>query len=295
MKPVQAIHVALAFDDNFWAPAFAVMRSVCLNTTRRRDLVFHLCHEGLAEKRYAALDKIAEEFGATLVHHRLAESDRFRAMRERLPVARRLHPVIYARLLLDRLLPEGTPRVIYLDCDTMMMGPIERLWQMDLDGKALAAVEDPWRLFNMNGRDLREKRDIFDPALPYFNSGMLVIDLEKFARANIAGHLAEFERKGYLNRLYYDQDMLNLIFRGNWKRLDWRYNVVDPRMAHQAMDPFLLHFTGEVRPWSLTAGMLQSVAFGRLYRHVMTNAVFYAFWRERLLRGFKRLNPFAGK
>ena len=30
-----AIHVVLTFDDNFWAPAFAVARSICLTTTRQ--------------------------------------------------------------------------------------------------------------------------------------------------------------------------------------------------------------------------------------------------------------------
>ena len=35
------IHIVLTFDDNFWAPAYAVARSICLST-RRRDLVFHL-------------------------------------------------------------------------------------------------------------------------------------------------------------------------------------------------------------------------------------------------------------
>ena len=36
------IHIVLAFDDNFWAPAFTLMRSACLSTHRRQDLVFHL-------------------------------------------------------------------------------------------------------------------------------------------------------------------------------------------------------------------------------------------------------------
>jgi len=46
-------HIALTFDDYFWAPAYATMRSVCLTTRRRADLVFacangtfrgHHCH-----------------------------------------------------------------------------------------------------------------------------------------------------------------------------------------------------------------------------------------------------------
>jgi lipopolysaccharide biosynthesis glycosyltransferase len=280
----RTIHVALAFDDKFWAPAYAVMRSICLNTTRRGDLVFHLCEDGLADDHRAVLEEIVVEFGARLNIIALAEDADFNAICRSLPIPRRLHSVIYARMLLDRLLPADVARVIYLDCDTMVMGPIERLWDADLAGCALGAVSDPWRLFNMNGKDLAEKRDIFDPALPYFNSGMLVIDRARFAAARIPDAIADLSTRGIIERLYYDQDMLNLIFRGNWAPLDWRCNLVDPRMAHQALDPLVLHYTGQFRPWSLLAGMFQTVAFGRLYRHVMTNDVFYRFWRERWAR-----------
>ena len=33
------IHIALTFDDSYWAPAYATMRSICLTTRRRGDIV----------------------------------------------------------------------------------------------------------------------------------------------------------------------------------------------------------------------------------------------------------------
>lgn len=289
------INVALTFNDAFWAPAYAVMRSICLTTRRRADLVFHLCHDGLSQPHAAVLRTITEEFGARLVFHSLHDDARFAEIARGLPVARRFPPVIYARLLLDLLVPAQAGRVIYLDCDTMVLDDIAELHAVDLGGKSLAAVKDGWALFNKNGRDAREKREIFDPASAYFNSGMMVIDLARFAAADIPGRLAGLRTDGVLERLYFDQDMLNLIFADDWVGLDWRWNVIDPRMAHQALHPKLLHFTGEQRPWSLFAGMFRTVAFARLYRHVMTNAVFYRFWRERQMRRLRKLWPFGAR
>ncbi len=40
--PQVQLHIALSFNDKFWAPAYAVMRSICLTSTRRKDIVFHL-------------------------------------------------------------------------------------------------------------------------------------------------------------------------------------------------------------------------------------------------------------
>jgi lipopolysaccharide biosynthesis glycosyltransferase len=286
------IHIALTFNDAFWAPAYAVMRSACLSSRRRGEIVFHLCHDGLSDEHANVLRTITSEFGAQLVFHPLRGNERFSDISRGLPVARRFPPVIYARLLLDVLMPADTKRVIYIDCDTMLLGDVAELYAVDLTGKSLAAVKDGWALFNKNGRDAREKRDVFDPASDYFNSGMMVIDLQRFAAADIPGRLARLRSDGVLDKLYFDQDMLNLIFAEDWVGLDWRWNVIDPRMAHQALHPKLLHFTGEQRPWSLFAGMFKTVAFGRLYRHVMTNEVFYRFWRERQVRRLRKLWPF---
>lgn len=51
----QPMHIALVLDDNFWAPAYAVMRSVALHTHRRRDLRFHLVHQPLSDEHVADL------------------------------------------------------------------------------------------------------------------------------------------------------------------------------------------------------------------------------------------------
>jgi lipopolysaccharide biosynthesis glycosyltransferase len=286
------LHLVLAFNDDFWAPAYAVMRSVCLTTSRRADLVFHLCQFGVTEAHRQVLDTIEAEFGARVIHHSLDQHDGFNTLRQRLPMARRLHPVIYARLLLPAILPADIERVLYLDCDTMVVAPIEKLIERDMDGHALAAVPDGARLFIMGGRNMRARRDVFDTARNYFNSGVLLIDLPRFAAIDLPGKLEAMIASGTAKTLYYDQDILNLVFADNWLALEWRFNVIDPRPVHEGLDPFIMHYTGERRPW----GIRPNVAFARLYRHVMTNEVYYQFLRERLKRrGRKVLGRLLGR
>ena len=43
----EKIHVVLTFDDNFWAPAYATMRSICLASRQRGNLTFHVCTTAL--------------------------------------------------------------------------------------------------------------------------------------------------------------------------------------------------------------------------------------------------------
>jgi len=283
-----SIHIALTFDDNFWAPAYATMRSVCLFTTRRSDLVFHLCHRTLTPAHVADLKTIEGEFGVTLVWHDLDGSDLFRDVAARMPVNKRLSNIVYARLMIDKLIGPDVARVLYLDCDMLVRDNIEKLYDVDMEGRPVAAVRDSIGAFITGGRDLRNNRDIFDPADAYFNAGMVLIDVAKWREADIIGRLEQALKDGVMARIYYDQDFLNLVFQRNWLQLPWRWNTIDARHAHEGLDPAILHYTGEAKPWGIFSGMLQSVAFARLYRHVMTNELFYRFARHRWKRWWKK-------
>ena len=278
------IHIALTFDDNFWAPAYATMRSVCLFTHRRQDLVFHLFHRTLTVEHEEDLLAIETEFGARLEWYDLDASPLFADVAERMPLNKRLSNIVYARLMIDRLLPQGVERVLYLDCDMLVRDAIEKLVEMDMLGHPIAAVRDTMGAFITGGRDLKNNRDILDPADPYFNAGLVLIDVAQWRDADILGQLEVALREGVMERIYYDQDFLNLVFKRRWLQLPWRWNTIDARHAHEGLDPAILHYTGEAKPWGIFAGMFHWVAFGRLYRHVMGNELFYRFARHRWKR-----------
>ena len=56
--------IALTYDDNFWAPAFATMRSVCLVALHRQELKVHLFHRTLTPGHKADLEATRDEFPA---------------------------------------------------------------------------------------------------------------------------------------------------------------------------------------------------------------------------------------
>lgn len=279
-----SMHIALTFDDNFWAPAFATMRSVCLFTPKREELVFHLCHRTLTPEHKADLEAIRDEFPVTLVWHALDQMDMFTDIAARMPESERFPSIVYARLLIDRLVGDGVDRVLYLDCDTMVRDDVKRLFDLDLEGNAIAAVRDISGAHITSGRDMRKNRDIFDPADYYFNSGVMLIDVRRWREARIIEKMEELHQAGIMQRIYYDQDLLNLTFKGQWLSLSWRWNTIDSVPAHESLNPAIIHYTGDNSPWHLLSTMRPSVAFARLYRHTMTNALYYRFARHRWKR-----------
>ncbi len=282
----KAIHVALTFDDAFWAPAYATMRSVCVATDRKADLVFHLLNLGLTAEHRKDLDAITEEYGAQLVYHPLENSD---LLGERIAVlpkvkVRRLHNIVYARLFIQHVVPASAKRVIYLDCDVAVRTPIEQLVEMDMAGKTIAAVQQPERFKQAGGRDLRANKGL-SMTKPYFNAGVLLIDLERYRKVDIVDRLTELLTPAQIERVYYDQDILNIVFADEILELEARWNLQNPEPAHEAFNPLIVHYSGVEKPWSLKP----NVAYARTYRHTMTNELFYRFWRYRMIKGAKRL------
>tara|TARA_R110002020_G_scaffold58459_10_gene160313 strand:+ start:1012 stop:1890 length:879 start_codon:yes stop_codon:yes gene_type:complete len=282
------IHIALTFDDNFWAPAYALMRSICLSSKRRADMVFHLLHLPLTDAHERDLKAIETEFGASLRWYDLTENAAFNEFVRDLPTSTQWPKVVYGRLLLGRLLPDAVERVIYLDCDMMVRDPIEMLFEIDLEGFPLGAVRDSVHPFIVGKRDMKQNRDLFEYADPYFNSGMLLIDLAAWRAIDIRAEVEALAARGIMDRLYYDQDMLNLIFRNNWLALPWRWNTIDAHAAHEGINPAILHYTRKSKPWGVLSGILHTSAHPRFYRHVMTNELFYRFARHRWKRWWKK-------
>ncbi|HEY4201223.1 MAG TPA: glycosyltransferase family 8 protein [Devosiaceae bacterium] len=270
------IHIALTFDDSYWAPAYATMRSICLTTRRRGDLVFHLCHRTLTGDHKDDLDSITTEFGAAVRYYNIDEMPLFNEVAGRAPYNYRLSNIVYARLLFADILPADIERITYLDCDMMVRAPIEQVAEVDLGPYPIAAVPDAEGMNISLGRDIKTKRDLFDPADPYFNAGLIVIDMRKWREAQIIPKLEKAMADGTMARLYYDQDFLNLVFNRNWLQLEQMWNLVDPRPVHQTLHPKLVHYTGDGKPWTLT-----NVAFRRTYRHVMSNRVYSKYRKYR--------------
>ena len=49
------------------------------------------------------------------------------------------NPIVLARLVLDKLLPEEVEKVLYLDGDTINLAPLDEVWNTDLEEKVLGA------------------------------------------------------------------------------------------------------------------------------------------------------------
>ena len=242
------MHVSVAADARYLPHAAAAMHSVLEHAPGAH---VHLLHaEELPRTR--ELRAMADAAGGLLTLHRVAP-----ARLAGLPVARELSAAMWLRVFLPELLPE-VERVLYLDSDTLAMSDLRPLWDTALDDAYVAAVENVWEPWNADHpARLGLER--------YFNSGVLLLDLERMRADGCTAALLETATSGRV--LWPDQDALNLVLGQGRVELHPRWNVMNSviafphaadvfgaeRVEEARRAPGIRHFEGPSlnKPWHI--------------------------------------------
>lgn len=175
----------------------------------------------------------------------------------------------YLRLAIPETVA-SSPRVIYLDADTLIIGDISPLLEAGLDGHPVGAVRDAINPTLASGKALPCWPQLgLDGAQEYFNSGVMVLDLPACARERVFERSFEMVAEhGAMLRLW-DQDALNLAAADRWCRLPRMWNSIPfsalirtPWLKYQAEHILpaeqliadertarILHFVSPAKPW----------------------------------------------
>ncbi len=243
--------IALCFDSNFIMQAGVTIKSVCLNNTQE-EIVFHLFINNVSAESQNTLKGLLENSKHKLIFYEIDES-----LLTGWPEVSRYPKSIYYRFFIAHKIPKYVNYILYLDCDIIVRDSLKELYEIDLNNRIIAAVLDrtPFEVETMNRLRLPIEKG-------YFNSGVLLIDAPKWRKENVTSELCKLIHK-YSNKLVYpDQDVLNLFFNDNWKKLHLRYNLQQGFIyehtklywpyfeeLHEAQsNPAIIHFSG-VKPW----------------------------------------------
>ncbi len=172
----------------------------------------------------------------------------------------------YYRLLIAELLPKNFSKVIYLDCDLVVKGDLENLWRMDIADNYVLAVPDMWINSVSAHNGLLNYRELgIKSEAKYFNSGVLVINMERWRDDKIFSQAIDYFKKNKSYVRFHDQDILNALLAGKWSEVDPRWNVT-PGIYEYACweespftedvytqlinEPYIIHFAAGDKPWN---------------------------------------------
>lgn len=125
----------------------------------------------------------------------------------------------YARIFLSDVFSSDIKRVLYLDCDTLIVKSIYDLWNLDLEGNTIAALKDAFSKYYRKNINL-------DPNDIMFNSGVILIDLDKWRENNVEKSLLSFIEKKHGKIQQGDQGALNAVLSKSTKVLNPKFNML---------------------------------------------------------------------
>jgi lipopolysaccharide biosynthesis glycosyltransferase len=159
---------------------------------------------------------------------------------------------MYIRLLMPAAVSRRVARLLYLDVDVLCMSSLTELWETNLGGVPLGAVQDLASPTIASKEGVPGVPEFIKADDPYFNSGVLLIDVQEWLRSRITERAFEYISLLRDGLRYPDQDALNVAAHKRWVRLDRKWNYMinyDPDIQRDVEYTGVVHFAGRRKPW----------------------------------------------
>jgi lipopolysaccharide biosynthesis glycosyltransferase len=252
--------VACAADGAYALPLAVMLRSASARLAPERRLEVYVVDDGLArEDRERVRASLPERCALHWVPPRPLT-------RIPLPTWGRMPATTYQKLTLAEWLPAETRRAIWLDCDLLVLGDLERLWRAEMGAHPVLATQDTLVPRVSSRLGVAAYRELGLPAAAeYFNAGVMLVDLERWRQERISERALDYLERHRDRVIFWDQEALNVALAGLWGKLDSRWNrnptllrlfgggrlchPGGPDVAGSEDEIWIAHFTGRLKPW----------------------------------------------
>jgi|688.fasta_scaffold283444_2 lipopolysaccharide biosynthesis glycosyltransferase len=254
----QIINVVLYADRNYFVPLIVTIASALNAASDNTRLRFYVLYSDFSAADMQVIQEKCVGADIRWIRQNYALMQRsFQALGYR-------SLACYARLFVADLLPLDVSRAIMLDCDIVILSDLSELWDVNLDGAPVGAcvnVGNPVCGMNDAGMFTRER---ICAEAPYFNSGVMVADLDVWRAQGASSRAIQLAKK-YVGQFHYrDQCLLNVIFYNAWKQIhlawnqqtflfalpSYKYSIFSKTEYTEGLsNPRIVHFTTRHKPW----------------------------------------------
>ncbi|ECL0921689.1 TPA: glycosyltransferase family 8 protein, partial [Campylobacter jejuni] len=214
-------HIVLNANENYIKYAAVLMTSIIQKTDLNKSMsefcnfdtdegyVFHILSDFISESmkvRISNLEKQLNDIYPCKIVLHILNDDEFKGM-----LKWRGNYLAYYRIKMASVLPRDLKICLYLDCDMLCFGDLRELLSVDINNYQAAVCLDGNNhkknkkvFFSLKGREKYK----FSNIEKYFNSGFILVNLDRWRRDNIENKSIDFLKK--FKTLYPDQDALNI-------------------------------------------------------------------------------------
>ncbi len=180
----------------------------------------------------------------------------------------------YYRMFIEDYVPDHVDFLLYIDPDVICLNnPKNEIVKVFNELNKSKNIISARELGNKNSaREIYERLNLKGSG--YFNAGVVFINYKEWLKKNVKDKLIDLMSSNYENILFWDQDVLNLYFDGNFNRINktLNYNFTKHFDDKSYIDSIsqsilFLHYSGKIKPWSFRGvNLYSSKYYQELYR-----------------------------
>lgn len=241
------MNIFTAFNDGYVLPTRVMLKSLIMNNTCSLDIF--VFYSSLKQESIDAIKRLEEKDRVSFHFHKVED-----AFLDDIKIQGRFSKETYYRLFAHRLFSEDIERVLWLDGDMIINGPLDDFYNLDFKGKTFVAVENGGRFCHLNDKKKAVLRMPLDST--YVNTGVMLFNLkdmrEKLNDEDTIRYLAENQNILELA----DQDVFNGLLYEHFLVVDPKciYNFFFSRITNDNKQEVyanarVIHYCGMKKPW----------------------------------------------
>lgn len=238
------MNILVTFDNNYLEPALNMLLSL---KRYNDDLIIHIIYDNLSEQSLIKIKEFVNKYNiGELKLYYYGTSDKNLSTIRTNYITDSCYLRMYAPFII-----EDVDKILYLDPDIICQGSLKEFYDIDLENKAMAACENMLREDVSFLRELMLEHLIMPLDAIYVNSGVLLIDTNKYKEYVSKTQLDNFLKDKSCFLDYHDQDAINYLFYNKIKIVDNNYNyqinAVDK--GKEDLDKIIIHYSEATKPW----------------------------------------------
>ena len=255
------------FDENYNIPASVSIFSLLENV--KEEINVYIIHKN--KKTFEPLDAITS-------HRNLNKLEiyEFSNKNYEFPNIEGAHvsEATYYRFFIEMHLPKDLKFITYVDADIVFVSdPVNEI------NEEIKKLEDSSNLISVRSESeiLNEKLNL--KSNKYFNAGVMIINFNKWLESDILNKLLNLTDERAEDIQWWDQDVLNIYFDGNYtemsENLNYRLEMFpyQKKVVHKLDKNIkVIHYSGKFKPWSLKGIENNlSIYYQEIYRSLYSN------------------------
>lgn len=205
------MNIVYASDNNFAEMLGISMISLFENNKHYDKITVYVLDNGIDDENKEKLYSISEKYNREIsfIDTRNTLNKDMKQQRGSLST--------FSRLYIEYLLPQNIEKVLYLDCDILVLDSLSPFYETDIEKYYCAGVRDCLSIDHLKALGLKNTD-------AYINAGVLLINMDMWRKEKISTKFEDFAQKFNNDVPYADQGILNGVISGKVAVADLKYD-----------------------------------------------------------------------